>query len=144
MDSLHQITIKVPPKKVYDAWTTTEGLKSWWTKSCKAVNKIGGVNRYNFDDGSVSFHFRIEEQNPGDSFKWLGVNGENMPIEWIGTIIEVSLTDNDDQTTTMNFGHKNWKSKDGMFTVCNTTWGELMYRLRDYCEGKGRGPLFDG
>jgi hypothetical protein len=25
---------------------------------------------------------------------------------------------------------------------CNTTWGELMFRLKSVAEGKPRGPLF--
>jgi hypothetical protein len=28
------------------------------------------------------------------------------------------------------------------FTSCNTTWGDLMFRLKSAAEGKSRGPLF--
>jgi len=35
-----------------------------------------------------------------------------------------------------------WRSETENFMNCNTTWGELMYRLMAVAEGKSRGPLF--
>jgi len=67
-----------------------------------------------------------------------------MPSEWVGTNIEVDLEGMSNGKTRMKFGHKNWKSLQGAFAICNTTWGELMYRLKDSCEGHGRGALFQG
>lgn len=40
----------------------------------------------------------------------------------------------------LNFTHGNWRSPGGYFAPCNSTWGELMYRLKDYVEGKRPGP----
>lgn len=142
-DSLHEIPIEAPPETVYDAWTTSRGLSSWWTKDSRAAGEVGGVNVFVFDGGNVEFHFRVDEQTPAESLRWTGVAAEKMPEEWVGTRIEVDLQGSGG-TTRMRFGHRNWKSTKGMYCVCNTTWGELMYRLRDYCEGRGRGPLFDG
>jgi uncharacterized protein YndB with AHSA1/START domain len=31
MDSLHEIVIDAPPSRVFEAWTTRQGLQSWWT-----------------------------------------------------------------------------------------------------------------
>jgi hypothetical protein len=27
-----------------------------------------------------------------------------------------------------------------MFAICNSSWGELMYRLKNYVEGRNPGP----
>ena len=43
-----------------------------------------------------------------------------------------------DSKTESNVG--GWRSTEGYFAVCNSTWGELMYRLKDYVEGKRPGP----
>lgn len=32
----HQITINGTPKKVFDAITTTKGIKGWWSTDAKA------------------------------------------------------------------------------------------------------------
>jgi uncharacterized protein YndB with AHSA1/START domain len=142
-DSLHEIPVAADPQAVYRAWTTAEGLSAWWTKGSRVAGRPGGVNVFVFDGGNVEFHFRVDEQVEGRKVRWTGVEAEKMPGEWVGTRIEVDLAPADGGTR-MRFGHKGWKSVDGMYCVCNTTWGELMYRLRDACEGKGRGPLFPG
>lgn len=143
-DSLHEININADPQKIYQAWTTEAGQSSWWTKVCKMASKPGEVNVFRFDNGNIEFHFRIDEQVPGKKIRWTGVDRGKMPPEWVDTRIEVNLTPNEQGGTRLRFGHKNWKSDQGAYALCNSTWGELIYRLRDYCEGKGRGPLFQG
>lgn len=142
-DSLHEIPVQADSMTVFGAWTTAEGLCSWWTKDSRVADNPGDVNVFVFDGGNVEFHFRIDDQVPGKLVRWTGVEADKMPDEWVGTSIEVDLTPSDGGTR-MRFGHKGWKTTKGMYCICNTTWGELMYRLRDYCEGKGRGPLFPG
>jgi len=142
-DSLHEIFIHAHPKRLFDAWTTAEGLSSWWTSDCRIAGNEGGINIFVFDGGKVEFHFRIDEQVPNERVRWTGIPADKMPEEWVGTRIEVDIEPAND-ITRMRFGHKNWQSSNGAYTLCNTTWGELMYRLRDFCEGKGRGPLFTG
>jgi uncharacterized protein YndB with AHSA1/START domain len=141
-DSMHEIPIQADPRKVYEAWTTREGLRSWWTAGSEVSNQVGGENVFSFDRGSVKFHFRIDEQVPGQRVLWTGVPGDLMPDEWIGTKIDVHISKLPDGRTRLRFTHAGWKSIEGAFAVCTTTWGELMYRLRDHCEGKDRGPLF--
>ncbi len=142
-DLLHEISIQAEPQVVYEAWTTAQGLASWWTKDARIADAMGGVNVFVFNAGNIEFHFRVDEQIPGERVRWTGIAADKMPEEWVDTRIEVDITGSE-ETTRLQFGHKNWKSTEGMYGLCNTTWGELMYRLRDYCEGKGRGPLFSG
>lgn len=40
----------------------------------------------------------------------------------------------------LSFSHAGWRSENEMFAICNSTWGELMYRLKGYAEGKNPGP----
>lgn len=142
-DSLHEIPIEAAPEVVYGAWTTEEGLSSWWTKVCRISGTPGGINIFVFDGGNVEFHFRVDDQVPGRRVRWTGVAASKMPAEWVDTRIEVDIERSDDETI-LRFSHRNWKAIDGMYCVCNTTWGELMYRCRDYCEQNGHGPLFEG
>jgi uncharacterized protein YndB with AHSA1/START domain len=141
-DSLHEIPIEADPNTVYQAWTTAKGLSSWWTKDSRGGGS-GKPNVFVFDGGNVEFHFRVDGQVPGKAVRWTGIKAEKMPDEWVGTKIEVDIAPAN-RGSRLRFGHKGWKTTEGMYCVCNTTWGELMYRLRDYCEGKGRGPLFPG
>lgn len=44
--------------------------------------------------------------------------------------------------TMLRFSHADWKAETDYVLACNTTWGELMFRLKACAEGKTRGPLF--
>lgn len=144
MDSLHEITIAAPSSGVFNAWTTEEGLRGWWTADAAAPRASGEQYVFRFDGGRVAFHFRVDEEVAGERVLWTGVDGPGMPSEWVGTRIDVRLTPASDGRTRMRFAHRDWRSVEGAYCACNTTWGELMYRLRDWCEGRPRGPLFNG
>jgi uncharacterized protein YndB with AHSA1/START domain len=139
---LHEISVSASPSKVFDAWTTKQGLEAWWTARVVVPRAPGEHYVFGFDGGNVEFHFRAVEEVAGVRIRWTGIAGPKMPAEWIDTEIDVRLSARNDGGTRMQFGHKNWRSIDGGYCICNTTWGELMYRLRDFCEGRPRGPLF--
>ena len=42
----------------------------------------------------------------------------------------------------LRFTHAGWRAEYDYFLSCNTTWGELMFRLKSAAEGKSCGPLF--
>ncbi|MGA1994473.1 MAG: hypothetical protein ABSH45_01730 [Bryobacteraceae bacterium] len=44
--------------------------------------------------------------------------------------------------TLVRFTHGGWEAATDYFISGNTTWGELMFRLKAAAEGKSRGPLF--
>src|SRR5215471_19170631 len=37
-DSLHEIAIQADPQRVYDAWTTREGIRGWWTDDARMAS----------------------------------------------------------------------------------------------------------
>jgi uncharacterized protein YndB with AHSA1/START domain len=143
MDSLHEIPISAPPARVYETWTTAAGLRAWWTADVTVPTGESGHYVFGFDGGRVKFHFRVDKEVASEIVHWTGVPGPGMPDEWIGTEIDVRLSAGGGGTR-MRVAHRNWRSIEGAYCVCNTTWGELMYRIRDYCEGRPRGPLFVG
>jgi len=140
-DSLHEISIAAPVERVFAAWTTADGLASWWTSDCRVAKEVGGENVFGFQGHTVLFHFHIDALAAPHHVQWTGVAGPGMPDEWIGTTIDVRLISQKGGTR-VRFSHRDWRSADGSFRACNTTWGELLYRLRDACEGREPGPLF--
>ena len=51
-DLRHQITINAAPAKVYEALTTQEGLRAWWTADAATEKKVGGKAEVGFDKRS--------------------------------------------------------------------------------------------
>ncbi|MFE4896246.1 hypothetical protein [Peribacillus butanolivorans] len=63
---------------------------------------------------------------------------------WKGTKIRFDLNVNENGVTIVNFNHSGWESMEGPYAMINTTWGSLMYMLKQYVEGKKPGVWHQG
>ena len=135
-DLKHQIPIKAAPAKVFAAIATSEGLRSWWTADSKTEDKVAGKAEFGFDRRGTVFRMKIEKLELDRRLLW-SCHGD--PPEWAGTTLLWELTSKGD-VTILRFTHGNWKSANDYYAMCNSTWGELMYRLKNYVEGKAPGP----
>ncbi len=132
----HQIPINATPAKVYAAIATQAGLRGWWTADSTADEKVGGNAQFGFGKRATVFRMKVEKLDPGKRVVW-SCHGEDP--EWTGTTLTWDLSPQRDGTT-LRFVHSGWKSFSDYCVMCNSTWGELMYRLKDYVEGKNPGP----
>lgn len=134
----HQIPIDASPEKVYEAIATQEGLRGWWTGDSIAEAQVGSVAEFGFYNRKFLFRMRIDELQPGKRVVWACIGDYD---EWKGTRLtwEISRTDG---TSILRFVHGDWHSTSSFFASCNSTWGMLMYRLKDYAEGKNPGPYW--
>jgi uncharacterized protein YndB with AHSA1/START domain len=135
-DLLHHIPIEAPPKTVYAALATETGLRGWWTADTVAEESVGGHAQFGFNQRAITFRMTIEELAPPTRVVW-SCHGD--PDEWNGTrlIWDISAAG---QGSVLRFRHANWRDSSDFFAMCNSTWGELMYRLKAYAEGKNPGP----
>lgn len=129
----HQITINATPEKVYEAITTTEGIKNWWTTEAKVEPEVGSVAEFGFYNRKAVFLMHIDHLEQGKLVEWTAQH--DMP-GWKGTTIRFELKPNDNGDTILNFNHSGWDSMEGGYSMINTTWGSLMYILKNYVEGK--------
>ena len=132
----HQIPINAAPEKVYAALSTQAGLRGWWTLDATADEKVGGKAEFGFDNRQTIFRMNIEKLEPGKQVVW-SCHGEQP--EWIGTILTWDIR-REGNITMLRFTQGEWKSMSEMYAMCNSSWGELVHRLRDYAEGKNPGP----
>ena len=132
----HQIEIEAPPQKVYAALATEAGLRSWWTADTTADTKVGGKAEFGFDKHSMVFRMTIERLDPNRQVTW-DCHGDNP--EWVGTTLTWTISP-DEGGSLLRFTQGGWKDMTDMVATCNSTWGELMYRLKNYVEGKNPGP----
>jgi uncharacterized protein YndB with AHSA1/START domain len=134
----HQISIKAAPEKVYKAIATQAGLRSWWTADTIADQKVGGKAEFGFDKRAMVFRMKIEKLDPVKRVVW-SCHGDHP--EWAGTVLTWDLS-HKKSGTTLRFTQSKWKAISELCTICNSTWGALMYRLRDHVEGRKPGPLW--
>lgn len=129
----HQITINAKPEKVFEAITTTEGIKGWWSTDVKAEPQLGSMTEVAFYNRQAIFQLKVIQFEPGKIVEWLAQH--DMPA-WKGTTIRFDLSVNENGATVLNFNHSGFESMEGPYAMINTTWGSLMYILKQYVEGK--------
>ena len=135
-DLMHQIPIAATPDRVYAAVATSAGLRGWWTADSNAEEKVGGKAEFGFAKRSVMFRMTVERLEPGKTVVW-SCHGDQP--EWAGTRLTWDISP-EGGASMLRFTHGGWKAADDYFAMCNSTWGELMYRLKAYVEGANPGP----
>jgi uncharacterized protein YndB with AHSA1/START domain len=132
----HLIPIDAPPAQVYAAVATQSGLRGWWTADSVVDDEIGGKAEFGFEKRAMVFRMTIEALDPGRRVVWR-CHGDNP--EWEGTTLTWSI-EPEGSGSRLRFTQNGWREMSDMVAVCNSTWGELMYRLKDYVEGRNPGP----
>jgi uncharacterized protein YndB with AHSA1/START domain len=136
-DLKHNVPINAPPDKVYAAVATEAGMRSWWTADTHMQEKVGGKAEFGFEKRQVIFRMTIERLDPG---RCVIMNCHGDPPEWNGTTLRWDVVSDDDGTTRLRFTHAGWRELSDFCISCNSMWGNLMFRLKDAVESRGRGP----
>jgi uncharacterized protein YndB with AHSA1/START domain len=134
-DIKHQIGIEGSPDAVFALITSGKGLAQWWAED--VFEDSDSVVSLGFFGRTTVYRLRRQEAVSHSRAVWKCETGK----EWEGTRLVFELTTSGKQTI-VRFAHEGWQGETDYFRSCNTTWGELMFRLKAAAEGKGKGPLF--
>lgn len=130
---LHQMDIKAPPKKVFAALTTRDGLAGFWTSEVQAEPRVGSVARFNFPGAPAPLRMRIDALEPDKRVAWTCLG--DFP-GWEGTTVSWLLSPAADGAgTSVLFRHGDVSAwpEPGIASV-NYTWGQIAARLKGYSE----------
>ena len=133
-DINHMIRIAAPVERVAALVGTADGFTRWWAED--VTSPPDGTVSLGFFNRQTIYVLRPVEHGP-NRIVWRVESGH----EWAGSDIRFDLAA-DKSATVLRFSHANWRAVTDYFTSCNTTWGELMFRIAADAEGHGRGPLF--
>jgi uncharacterized protein YndB with AHSA1/START domain len=133
-DIRHSIQISAPAASVYPMVSSAKGWSQWWAAD---VTESGDVVELGFFHRATVYRLKAQLNRLNTCSEWLCETGR----EWEGTRIIFQL-EPAASGTLLRFSHAGWKADTDYFVSCNTTWGELMFRLKAVVEGKGCGPLF--
>ncbi len=123
------VDIDAAPDRVYDAVTTQEGLRGWWTRKAVAAPEEGWVNRFPFSSGDYNA-MRVTSLDPGHRVEWECVEGAQ---EWVGTRVVFQL-EATGPGTRVRFSHSDWRDDTPFFRMCRKAWEWYMSSLKQYCE----------
>ena len=140
-EMLHKVVIRAEAQRVYDAIATESGLRGWWTEDSTFHPEVGGKASFGFGNRGAVFSMLIEELAPPRRVVWRCTGGHH---EWEGTRLIWEVKPATVDKTKVRFTHAGWRSREGWYATCNTTWGALMQHLKMYVEGHCREPFFVG
>jgi uncharacterized protein YndB with AHSA1/START domain len=79
----------------------------------------------------VSFRWRVSKLIDGSAVSWECVSG---PGAAAGSSVSYELSDTGDGRTAVELAHTGWPDDHQALATCNTLWGILFGRLRNYAE----------
>lgn len=141
------VLIASPHARVFDAITSTAGLRAWWTPGATAFPEVGSIARFPFGP-DYSKAMEITEFDAPQRLAWRCIDGAE---EWISTTLTFDLEPNalashpeisgqaeqlsdTSAATLLTFQHQGWRAQSPMFAECSYTWGRFLWSLKLYCE----------
>lgn len=132
----HAISIDAAPTRILPLISSAEGFSQWWAADVYEDGSTKIVD-LSFSKGSTIYRLDPVAGMPSGEVAWLCQTGN----EWQGTKLLFKMTF-DGKSTLLKFTHSGWAAETDYFVACNTTWGAIMFRLKEAAEGKGIGPFF--
>jgi hypothetical protein len=130
----HSISISASADIVDALVSTPEGFRKWWAEDVEP--QADGTVSLGFFNRATVYRLRPMERN-ADRVTWHCETGK----EWQHTDLIFHL-EPQSSGVLLDFVHANWQDPTPYFVSCNTTWGALMFRLKNVAEGRPAGPLF--
>ncbi len=132
----HEIQISAPAQNVFEAITTQKGVRSWWTRDSVVQPGVGSIAEMGFNSRALLLRMRVDELRPHKRIVWYCLGEDE---EWKDTRLIWDISEKDGMTI-LHLLHAYWRSPGSTFATANSTWGELIHRLKDYIEGRKPGP----
>lgn len=137
----HRTTVEGDPASVFEAISTQEGLRAFWTDKAEAEPKVGSVASFGFPGSDTVFRMRVDKLEPGRLIEWHCLGN---PDNWRDTVVRWELSLGELGGTQVEFHHLNWRSAEGEFPSCSFTWAMILDRLNQYCKSGKPAPYFYG
>ncbi|WP_181704915.1 SRPBCC family protein [Chthonobacter rhizosphaerae] len=135
-DILHRVGIKASsPTATYQALSTIDGLRGWWTTDTHGESRPGGVIRFRFGPPG-GFDMKVLDLDQDARVLWEVVDG---PGEWIGTRVRFDLRQDGEHTIVL-FRHQGWAEPVEFMHHCSTKWGVFLMSLKSLVEGGAGSP----
>ena len=131
-DIMHLNKIHAPSERVYQAITTADGIRQWWTRDAAIEPKVGAAGEFGFKGRRFVAKITVEELNPVTRVRWKVVNSA-----WPGNDIEFDLKAEGNDTALL-FAHRGFPRADEAYASAATRWGFYLLSLKRYLQtGKG-------
>ena len=127
-DILHRVGIAAEPMRVFEALTTVDGIRNWWSSDTHGDASEGGAFQFRSN--------RLQVVHADPSLVAWRYSGP--AEEWVPTEITFRLEWRDGQTVVL-FKQAGWREPVEFMHHCSTKWATFLLSLKAYAEtGEGR------
>ncbi len=132
---LHLIKVRAAQDRVYQAVSTAQGIREWWTRDAALDLKVGGNGEFGFYGHRMVIKVKVAELTPTRHMVWEPISSTGGGFD--GTTISFDLKSEDDVTSVV-FAHRDFKASGENIGSATTRWGFYLLSLKRYLEaGKG-------
>jgi uncharacterized protein YndB with AHSA1/START domain len=133
-EMMFAVDVGADPAAVFDAVSTQDGLRSFWTPDADAEPEVGSIARFGFEGAPVNLKMRIDRLEPGSEVAWTCMG--DFP-HWGGTEVRWRMAPNPDGPgTRVTFSHTGWPADqpEHDYASVSYTWAQVVARLHDVLE----------
>ncbi len=135
-DIKHNLLIDAPRRKVFEAVSTVDGFRSWWTTGTSGDTNISGMLTFRFADDVAKFKVIRKQIHQLIELAYHGKQKD----EWFNTKILIRLEAAEGKTQ-VDFQHIDYPYDNAFYAQCNYHWGQYLRSLKAFCE-KGNGAPY--
>jgi uncharacterized protein YndB with AHSA1/START domain len=126
-DIMFSVKIHASAERVYQAITTADGIRQWWTRDAAIEPKLGAAGEFGFNGKRFVAKVTVEELNPVTRVRWKVANSA-----WQGNDIDFNLKA-DRNDSTLLFAHRGFRD-DEEYASANMRWGFYLLSLKRYLQ----------
>lgn len=127
-DIMHLIKIHASSERVYQAVTTADGLRQWWTRDAAIEPRVGGAGEFGFNERRFVAKITVEELSPATRVRWKVANAA-----WQGNDIEFNMK-LDGNDTILVFAHRGFPVANDGYASATMRWAFYLLSLKRYLE----------
>jgi uncharacterized protein YndB with AHSA1/START domain len=136
-DMTQTLTIETPPERAYEALTTVDGVRNWWTYDAELASEAGGTGEFSFFKRRFFARVRVAELVPPSRVVWQAIesNAPGLP----GSTISFELRP-EGAGTTLDFVHSDFRGTGEAFGQVTAGWQQYLASLKLYLETGSGAP----
>jgi uncharacterized protein YndB with AHSA1/START domain len=127
------VEFNASPSKVFDAVTTLEGLRGWWTPFVEGKPSEGGDIRFEFDGLSQHIIMHVDEATPEATVKWTCRIHSALP-EWKDTRVIWHLRKRGPDRCALRLEHIGLLPTLECYDHCEVGWDHFIASVGAYVE----------
>jgi uncharacterized protein YndB with AHSA1/START domain len=128
-DILHDLPIKAPARRVFEAVSTPAGLDQWWAERSGGTPAPDATYDLGFGP-DYQWRARVTRFTPDTDFELELIAADD---DWIGTRVGFHLEPRGDRTW-LRFSHTGWPSTNEHYRISCNCWALYLRVLRRFLE----------